>query len=414
MRGLLAVGLVGLLVGTATAAPDDAPWHRRRRPDVTPNRISAARVAPSDWPAEPDSPSSVDRERLAGAIEKLCGWMPQGRPERYAKWVIKYAGEFDVDPFLLGSLIHRMGRCQPDAEALSGFGLTLIPPKMHWRYFDDGGYTYWTHEDGEWTRHTKELDRFPYNRVRLKQAEENLYFAAGLLSTWRAQHEGVDAAFEQTAHRHYISHFIWGDRVISDRAEDRVMLDRRRLLLYYGAIDRQDPVQRRGLTLSSPLDGGPRVVSSFVGDSREGGERNHRGIDLEADFREPVRTIADGKVVFAGVDLPGNRSHRNLTPKEIEKLDRELGAGGKYICVLHEPDGEDWLRSCYMHLQDVEVRYGEQVERGDRIGTIGRTGMDESAPHLHFELQTPDGILDPSKVLRGFVVGEPVDPEEVL
>jgi len=105
-----------------------------------------------------------------------------------------------------------------------------------------------------------------------------------------------------------------------------------------------------------------------------------------------------------------------MSPEEIEEVPRDdLGAGGRYVCILHHPagEGEDtphWLRSCYMHLEDVEVRHGQEVRRGERIGTVGRTGMRRSAPHLHLELHGPDGLMDASEVLAGFLIGHP--PED--
>ncbi len=126
---------------------------------------------------------------------------------------------------------------------------------------------------------------------------------------------------------------------------------------------------------------------------------------------EPVRAIAAGRVNFAGVDLPGHRNSERMSPEDIEEVPRDdLGAGGRYVCILHHPPGEgedtpDWLRSCYMHLEDVEVRHGQEVRRGERIGTVGRTGMRRSAPHLHLELHGPDGLMDASEVLDGFLIG---------
>ncbi|MCA9616347.1 MAG: M23 family metallopeptidase, partial [Myxococcales bacterium] len=104
--------------------------------------------------------------------------------------------------------------------------------------------------------------------------------------------------------------------------------------------------------------------------------RSHRGIDVESVLGEPVRAVADGRVNFAGVDLPGSRNNENMTPAQIEQVPRQsLGNGGRYVCILHHPTGEGamaWVRSCYMHLEDVEVQWGQEVRRGDRIGTVGR------------------------------------------
>jgi hypothetical protein len=397
------------LVATAAAA-QEAPWRERRRPGVRPNLLAGERVRVADWPPEPESPAHVDPPRFAEALRKLCGYLPPKRAASFTDAIVRHADTFRVDPFLLGALVQRMGRCRATKEALGGVGLTLIPPRMYAGHLRKGTYRYWVRDGDDWAERTMALRRHPFGGPRLKRPGANLYFAAALLSAWRDQHAAVDAAFPQMPHRHHVSHFIWGDRVRTDRAEDRVLLDRRRLLLYYGAIDVPPPVERRGVRFGPPLDGAPRVISSFLGDERDGGARRHRGIDVESVLREPVRAVADGRVVFAGVDRPGRGTSEVLTPEEIQKVPRrDLGAGGRYVCVLHARDTEAWLRSCYMHLEDVEVRHGQRVRRGQRIGTVGRTGMRISSPHLHLELHASDGLLDPAEVLAPFLIGHRVD-----
>lgn len=406
VRAAVAVLLLGLAIDVVADAP---PWRRRRRPDIQTNHRAATLITPEDWPAEPSSPREVDPERFARALRELCGWMPPERPANWTGYILSAAREHGEDPFLLGALVHRMGRCQPDAEELGGVGVTLIPSRMYWEDVRGGRYRYWVKDGARWAERTIAVDRFPFNDVRLKRPEENLYFAAAFLKGWRDQHESLQGAFEQHPHRHYVSHFVYGDRVLSDRAEDRILLDRRRLLQYYGALREPAPLRRLGLEIGSPLDGQPRVISSWLGAEREGGRRSHRGIDVESVLGEPVRAIADGRVNFAGVDLPGSRSNENMTPEQIEQVPRQsLGNGGRYVCILHRPAGEGaapWLRSCYMHLEDVEVRWGQEVRRGERIGTVGRTGMISSAPHLHLELHGPDGLMDPSEHLAGPLLG---------
>lgn len=400
----------------ADAWAQAAPWRRRRRPDLRSNRRSTALVRPEDWPPEPPSPTEIDPDRFARALRQLCGWMPPSRPRRYADFMIASGREFGVDPFLLGALSYRMGRCRPDAETLGGLGLTAIPRRMYADHLRRGEYRYFVYEGGAWQSRVLTVDRFPFSEHRLRRAEENLYFAAAILRVWQEQEPSLARAYEQAPHRHPVSHFVWGDRVISDRAEDRILTDRRRLLQYYGALARPAPVNRLGLALVPPLDGAPRVVSSWIGAERDGGERRHRGIDVESVLGEPVYAVADGRVNFAGVDLPGSRRNENMTPEEIAAVPRQqLGRGGRYVCILHHPQGEGaavppWVRSCYMHLEDVEVRHGQEVRRGERIGTVGRTGMISSAPHLHFELHSPDGLLDGSEVLSAFLLGR--RPEE--
>ena len=401
--------VVLLILALTLLAADRPPWRARRRVGVRPNRLAAQHVKPSDWAREPTAPPSIDSDRFAAALRKLCGWMPPRRAENYTRWTLDATREFDQDPFVLGALIYRMSRCRPKKEELDGLGLTLLAPRMYSPGFKRRTYHYRVLETGSWKDRTLSLPRFPFNRQRLLHAQSNLYFTAAALAVWRDQHTTVDAGFEQVSHRHYLSHFIWGDRVRSARAEDRILTDRRRLLQYYGHIDPPGPIERVGLSLGAPLDGAPRVVSSGLGFDRGSGRR-HRGIDIESEFGEPVRALAAGRVVFAGIDLPGKQNNQILPPQEINTTDRgTLGRGGRYLCIKHARSGQSSLRSCYMHLETVEVAAGTDVQRGQRIGTVGRTGMKRSSPHLHLELHGDRELLDPLEVIRGHVIGQPAE-----
>ena len=412
LRSLLVFLIASSLLSTlALADLSDAPWRRRRRRGVRPSLRALQLVTPEDWPSEPASPDEIDPERFASALRQLCGWMPPERPARWTGYMLEHSAHFDIDPFLLAALAHRMGRCNADSEHVGGIGLTAIPRTMYGDYVRRGSYTYFVPEGDAWIEQELAVDRFPFSEHQLRRAEPNLYFAAAILNVWKRQAPHLADAFEQAPHRHWVSHFVWGDRIRNDRAEDRILTDRRRMLQYYGAVDAPQPITRDGIAWGPPLDGTPRVISSWIGAERDEGARRHRGVDVESVLGEPVRAIADGRVNFAGVDLPGHRNSERMSPEQIEEVPRdELGAGGRYVCVLHhtepnEEGQESWRRSCYMHLEDVSVRHGQEVRRGDLIGTVGRTGMRRSAPHLHLEIHGPDGLGDASVTLREFLLG---------
>jgi murein DD-endopeptidase MepM/ murein hydrolase activator NlpD len=98
----------------------------------------------------------------------------------------------------------------------------------------------------------------------------------------------------------------------------------------------------------------------------------HDGIDIAAALGAPVRAVARGRVAFVG-HLPG---------------------GAMVVIIAH--DGG--LLSLYGHLDDTvlrpTVRAGDTVEAGQRIGSIGLTGL-TTGPHLHFSLRQGTEPLDP-------------------
>lgn len=105
------------------------------------------------------------------------------------------------------------------------------------------------------------------------------------------------------------------------------------------------------------------LVDSFA-DARSGGERIHEAIDIMADTGTSVVSAAPGR---------------------IERLFRSE-AGGNTIYVRSE-DGRTIYY--YAHLDEYApgLREGQQIRRGQRLGTVGSTGnADPSAPHLHFAI----------------------------
>lgn len=93
----------------------------------------------------------------------------------------------------------------------------------------------------------------------------------------------------------------------------------------------------------------------------------HNGVDLKGEIGEPVTVVEDGEVVEADFDV----------------------TYGNYIKVKHEVNG-DITYSKYGHLSKMGVEVGDIVNKGDKIGEVGATGM-ATGPHLHFEMQNANG-----------------------
>jgi murein DD-endopeptidase MepM/ murein hydrolase activator NlpD len=356
-----------------------------------------------DWPAEPESPVTVDDPRFAEALAFVCG--PKADPavrSSYAGWITAYAREFGVDPFLLGGLMAQRSGCRQGGAGY-GVGLTGLVPELYLQGAHDGVYDYDGFVDGAWVQRRINTSKFPFEPSFAAAPESNLYFSAAFLRAWQEQHRGLFSAFVQNEYRHHVSHFIWGDVIQSNRQEDAVLVMRRRLLEYYGARAPAAASRFEGDELGCPLDGCPRVITSTLGDSREEGKRSHRGVDFESIEGEPVRAVADGKVEFAGADLPGKTAHKHLPIYAQSSVAKSIfGAGGIYVCIRHVQ-----VMTCYMHLQSSKVEMGRVVKRGEIIGTVGRTGIQTSPPHLHFEVHARGSVVAATEAMPKLVLGRP-------
>jgi len=103
----------------------------------------------------------------------------------------------------------------------------------------------------------------------------------------------------------------------------------------------------------------------------------HSGVDLKGEVGDPVTVIEDGEVIEADFDI----------------------TYGNYIKVKHEVNGEV-IYSKYGHLSKIDVKVGDLVNNGDKIGEVGATGM-ATGPHLHFEMQNANGeSMDVNKMFE--------------
>jgi len=113
---------------------------------------------------------------------------------------------------------------------------------------------------------------------------------------------------------------------------------------------------------------------------RSDGWRMHEGIDIKCEYRDkkgeptdPIMATADGAVAYI---------NRNIA----------LSNYGKYIVISHLIEGLE-IFSLYAHLSHIEtnLKIGQPVNRGQTLGTMGRTtntqeGISLNRAHVHFEL----------------------------
>jgi len=118
----------------------------------------------------------------------------------------------------------------------------------------------------------------------------------------------------------------------------------------------------------------------------------HEGIDIAPMERDkagnpldPVNSIADGKVVHIS-PVAGMSNY------------------GRYVVVEHQWDGSP-IYSIYAHLTSINVKEGDPVKLGDKLGQMGFTGagIDRVRSHVHLEitLMLSERFDDWTKAIKG-------------
>ncbi|HFC97218.1 MAG TPA: hypothetical protein ENJ40_02005 [Thermosulfurimonas dismutans] len=104
----------------------------------------------------------------------------------------------------------------------------------------------------------------------------------------------------------------------------------------------------------------------------------HTGVDLVGYSGTPIRSTADGKVIYAGWH----------------------GGYGRVVVIRH---GYGYS-TLYGHLKKIVVRAGQRVKRGQVIGYLGNTGR-STGPHLHYEVRRYGRYLNPYRFIRVRLAG---------
>ncbi|MCS6986004.1 MAG: M23 family metallopeptidase [Sphingomonadaceae bacterium] len=110
----------------------------------------------------------------------------------------------------------------------------------------------------------------------------------------------------------------------------------------------------------------------FRFDPFSGTGAQHLGVDLAGAHGEPIRAAAAGTVVRA----------------------ERFGAYGLTVDVDH---GRGFLTR-YAHLSRIDVRLGDRVAMGQRIGAMGSTGR-STGTHLHYEIRVDGRPVNPRPFL---------------
>lgn len=101
---------------------------------------------------------------------------------------------------------------------------------------------------------------------------------------------------------------------------------------------------------------------------------DHLAIDIVAKQDEPVKSVADGTVIFASWTQDS----------------------GYVMAIQHRGN----LISMYKHNSDLLKNVGNFVTAGEVVSIIGNTGELTSGPHLHFELWYNGNPINPEELIR--------------
>jgi murein DD-endopeptidase len=128
--------------------------------------------------------------------------------------------------------------------------------------------------------------------------------------------------------------------------------------------------------LAWPLSDSAQVTSMFG--AREhpllGAQRMHTGVDLAIPLGTPVRAAGDGIV-------------RRASSDEVS---------GRLLLVDHGSG----VSTVYGHNDALLVSRGDRVVRGQVIARSGNSGL-STGPHLHYQLELPQGPVDPFRFRAG-------------
>lgn len=113
-------------------------------------------------------------------------------------------------------------------------------------------------------------------------------------------------------------------------------------------------------------------ISDYYGSRKDpftGSNTMHHGMDFTGPVGADIFVTGDGEVIEAGYSFYGYGNRVTI----------DHGYGYKTV---------------YAHLKNINVEEGQQVKRGDVIGTLGNTGRSTGA-HLHYEVRLNDRPVDP-------------------
>lgn len=99
-----------------------------------------------------------------------------------------------------------------------------------------------------------------------------------------------------------------------------------------------------------------------------GTKQMHKGIDIHAKHDEILATEDKGKVIKVNNNTDGG--------------------AGRYVTVEYSRPNGNKYQCTYMHLSRIDVKVGDEVNAGQKLGMSGNTGTRTTGEHLHFSVKS--------------------------
>ena len=133
--------------------------------------------------------------------------------------------------------------------------------------------------------------------------------------------------------------------------------------------------------IAFPVDGEVSFTDDYL-DQRVG--HIHHAIDILSDKMTPILAADDGVITFAPMTEPSYGYMLNLRGDSSYSF--------AYVHINNDTPGTDDGQGGIANAYAPGIEQGARVNRGDVIAWVGDSGNAEStAPHLHFEIEGPDG-----------------------
>lgn len=120
------------------------------------------------------------------------------------------------------------------------------------------------------------------------------------------------------------------------------------------------------------------------------------GIRQTSGFGMRRHPLTGRNTMHNGVDWAGPRGTAiHATADGVVKRAGRQGGYGNLVVIQHDFG----LETYYAHLNSIDVRVGQRVSRGQRIGGMGTTGA-STGVHLHYEVRVNGRPVNPTTYIR--------------